>query len=652
VALLAAAFSHPHAKAQNAPTAPRSDVDPSGDFTLVSVGASLDHADQSLRVSLPGAASIRLSLEGSHLPRGSVLRVTSLQDGGCHILNAESLAQWGWTTAFFNGPEVEVRVEGSGTVRIPKAWAQFPTAGADGGFGQRSLCGPDSRLPVIDSAIARLEPQGCTAFIIHDLNGSLLSAGHCAPQSGSVVEFNVPPSSPDGARVHPPPEHQFAVEPTSVQMVFTGPGNDWSYFGVYPNPITGLTPFQAQGARYELANAPAPAPNESVTVRGYGSVAAPVPPSFNQTLKTDTGRFVSLAGTILRHEADTTNGNSGSPVYSVARNAVIAVHTHAGCSTTGGSNQATAVQNAPLQAALRTPRGVCNSGVGTGSSPLFAAGDLANNLGMLVGDQAGQVGPTFVFHTVLPPLVEGLAYDGIEDVFWAVTATGDLWRIAPDGEPQLTAVITGGLGVLNGLTGIAFDPSRRVLVAVQGSTGIVFDIDPETGAAIPLGAGVGGSIDALDFDPFTRTVFGLDDTPNGTALVRLDRNTGAITRIGMLGPGLTDCNGLAFNPSDGFLYTVNTAGRQVLQINPQTGAAASLGVSNGYWDTSVGLAARVPLPTCIADVDFSGATDSDDIVRFFQWWELADPAADVSRNGAIDSDDVVGFFGAWDSGCQ
>jgi len=80
----------------------------------------------------------------------------------------------------------------------------------------------------------------------------------------------------------------------------------------------------------------------------------------------DRARFRSADGEThaeLKTLVPTIPGNSGSPVIWDEANQAIGVHTHAGCSTSGGgANQGTPITVAELQAALANPQGVCATG--------------------------------------------------------------------------------------------------------------------------------------------------------------------------------------------------------------------------------------------------------------------------------------------------
>ncbi len=54
----------------------------------------------------------------------------------------------------------------------------------------------------------------------------------------------------------------------------------------------------------------------------------------------------------MRYAADTQGGNSGSPVVDEATGEAVGIHTHGGCSASGGNNNGTSFFNSNLWAAL------------------------------------------------------------------------------------------------------------------------------------------------------------------------------------------------------------------------------------------------------------------------------------------------------------
>jgi len=94
---------------------------------------------------------------------------------------------------------------------------------------------------------------------------------------------------------------------------------------------------------------------------------------------------------------------------------------------------------------------------------------------------------------------------------------------------------------------------------------------------------------------------------------------------------------------------------QVLLAAPQAGMwtirVRGSAVNDGPQGYALVVTGEVADSLCPSDFDFSGATDSDDIVGFFEAWDTGAAAADINRSGGVDSDDVVMFFESWEGGC-
>ena len=58
-----------------------------------------------------------------------------------------------------------------------------------------------------------------------------------------------------------------------------------------------------------------------------------------------------------------------------------------------------------------------------------------------------------------------------------------------------------------------------------------------------------------------------------------------------------------------------------------------------YTPTSVILVIQCP-----ADFNGDGGVDGDDVIGFFERWDLGDIAADFNGDSSVDGDDVIGFF--------
>lgn len=309
-------------------------------------------------VTAPGAPWVRLSFAKADLAPGAALRVTSLWDGHSQVLDAEGLKTWENTTAYFNGESVRLEIIAAPGDASSRVVMTELTAGlyAD---QPRSICGPtDDRVRSFDNRQGRAVPIGCTAWMIYDCARCFLTAGHCNTASLQVIQFNVPLSLPNGTIQNPAPDDQYTVNAASRQGVNGGIGNDWAYFGVLPNSVHGQLPFERYGRQaYTLANPAAPVAGNQIRITGYGTTSPAN--NLNQVQKTHVGGYSAFFGTTLQYTPDTTGGNSGSPVVLESTGNAIGIHTHAGCTSTGGANQGSSMTIAALRNALTNPLGVC-----------------------------------------------------------------------------------------------------------------------------------------------------------------------------------------------------------------------------------------------------------------------------------------------------
>ncbi len=358
----AAGLAHAHAPSPAGDSGWRSAGDRSGAMLREAGPVSL----YSETIGQGGAAWVRLRFDpATHLPEGYAVLLISELDGATQFLDAGELARWRHTSAYFNGEGVRLELlpppdadaaSIHRAARVVVAGVETPEPIAPG--VHRSICGPtDDRTPTTDPRIGRYLPAGCTAFLIFP-NG-LLSAAHCV-RDDAVVQFNVPPSGPNGELRHPDPADQYPVDPASVQAPQPfAPGNDWAYFGVFPNATTGLSVQEAQGRGFDLAPAPILGDGRGVRVPGYGVATGGMEVELSRTLTEGAGPLVEVAGTRLLHRADTTGGSSGSPIIDAASGHVVGVHGSAGCDAGPGSaNTGTATWTPTLRAAIADPRGV------------------------------------------------------------------------------------------------------------------------------------------------------------------------------------------------------------------------------------------------------------------------------------------------------
>lgn len=239
--------------------------------------------------------------QGTNLPPGSSIRVTSLLDGETQTLDAQDLENWGYGTAFFNGSSVRIEIiaaPGSVGNRIDtrEVYAGDPTPEPliqepDGQGTVAGICGAlDSRVPNSpDKRVGRLLPGTksalgtdpyCTAFLV-DTPGDdklHLTAGHCFGNynqnmtSPFILEIDVPQSNPNCTIVHPGVADQFPVNGSTVISTWPGfdpkpPGNDWAVFRCHPQ--NGETTYTRNGGVAFPIAAPPPI-NTPVRVTGCG----------------------------------------------------------------------------------------------------------------------------------------------------------------------------------------------------------------------------------------------------------------------------------------------------------------------------------------------------------------------------------------------
>ncbi len=613
----------------------------------------------SVEIRVDGAVWLRLQF-GTLVLAGdparddrTILRITSALDGAVQVLDAQSGVRWSNTSAYFNGDSIFVELivcpgnggAGSGAasrVTIPVATAGEPV------FASRSICGSaDDRTLTTDARAARFLPAGCSAWLFNDVNHQFLTAGHCGVASNGVCEFNVPLSGADGSLRHPGPEDQYPVEPTSVQFANNGLGNDYTYFGCWPNTTTGRSAYQTQGAAHVLAASVPNVAGQTLRITGFGTTSSPVSNTWNQVQKTHSGGYSQKSGTILYHTVDTTGGNSGSAIVNLVDGSAIGIHTNAGCGASSGSNSGCSLDNAGLRNALANPQGICRAGFGQITPPIYAAGDST----MAFGTTSYADG-TFSRVSSLGVAIEGLAYSWNSGKFFATATNRNLYAIDPaTGAKTLIGPLT---GISGGVAGLGYDPWNDILYGVLQSSGRPVRINTSTGAVTGLGRASGGNIGGLEFDPISLTLFGIDDAVGGSRLITLNPTTGVQTVVGVLGAGITDCNGLAYNIQDHMLYTINASTDQLMRIDPATGLAAAIGPSGALFGGSYGLACVMDRP-CGGDFNHDGVADFfdyDDFVRCYEGQGCpSGTTADYNHDGAVDFFDYDDFVVAFEAAC-
>eukprot|EP00984_Skeletonema_dohrnii_P019958 scaffold9652_cov103-Skeletonema_dohrnii-CCMP3373.AAC.3 len=290
-------------------------------------------------VSIDDAPWIQLDLSDSQLASGAQLTITG--DTATQVITAADLSSNGFS-AVFDGSSVSVELSSPGGIRGNGNTSRVVVSNVKSGVCSDdgtadSICGDlDDRIPSTDVRMGRI--GGCTGWLVSE--DVFIQAGHCGtPSSSTRIHFVYGTGSAA-------PEDQYAVDISSYQGVNGGVGNDWGAGRLLPNSVTGKLPGVAQSEKCEspgcgwfnLGPVPTTTSGNNIRITGYGTAAVA-----SRSQKTHVGALTTIGSDHIRYVPDTTGGNSGSPVVHEEEGYAIGVHTHGGCSATGGSNIGTRI---------------------------------------------------------------------------------------------------------------------------------------------------------------------------------------------------------------------------------------------------------------------------------------------------------------------
>ncbi len=434
-------------------------------------------------IVVPDAVWLRIHFGDTTLPRGSHLLITSADDGAQQRFDAGSLEDYSGRSAVFNGGRVLVElIAGPQTVgnhvSVDKLEIGVPTFPVEDSICELS----DERKLSNDPRVARAYGSDCTIWMVNE--HTFVTAGHCA-QASTMALFNVPLSSLSGTPRFPPPDHQYALDLSTLRMASRGVGQDWAVVSSVRNSNHHSYAGQKQGW-FKLGAIPEMNfHQQTIRITGFGAVNRPVSPTWNGAQKTQVGPGASVANAI-NYRTDTTDGNSGSPVILESTGEVIGIHTHGGCTPFDGTNSGTRIDLPALQTAINE---VAGSKVAGGFS-LFGEG-CAGTFGVPLLSMAGipDIGDT-VYATVLgvAPSSTGILMLGLSASRYA----GQDLPIALDSfglegctlhvRPDIQIPVLTGIGVVSYPIVIPNDPALIELQAFLQFVGV----DP--GAGNTLGA--------------------------------------------------------------------------------------------------------------------------------------------------------------------
>jgi V8-like Glu-specific endopeptidase len=395
--LLIAALAAPAASQQiNPPALPLVGTVQAHDFAFAPVangGATLAVVAESV-LRFPGRTFVQIEFDRVFLPDGGFLEITSLADGAQQLMSGPEFHVRRGHTAYFNGDAVRIRMFAAPHTEGNVAAVKTVSLGLAEILNPQTICGStDDRVNSNERRSCRLllrtggGTSACTGWLISPTN-CFATAGHCLDISGLTLvtaQFNVPQSNSNGSINNPPPSDQYDWEGVaSALWTNGGVGNDWGVFRSLPNAVTSQHAGAVQGDYFRIGTPPSN--GSPITITGNGSASG----TRNLTTKTHTGPLSTQSSTTLCYATDTTGGNSGSPVIDANTNRAIGVHTHGGCTSTGGCNSGTNAGRSQFAAARAQ---ICSTPGSYTTFGLPCAG--SNGLPLLGNSGLPQIGVPF-----------------------------------------------------------------------------------------------------------------------------------------------------------------------------------------------------------------------------------------------------------------
>ena len=261
-------------------------------------------------------AWMRLYLGETYLEEGSFIRVTSLLDGAVQELDADMLAVWGNTTAYFNGDAVKIELVAAPFSVDNEVTVQryaFETGRADRGEGNcgiadRTIVRPQATTTLLASCQLVMQLSTTKSCMVRQA-----TARRVTPLSNSTFRIQ-----PDGSTNNPPP---VTSSPCSRVRLNVGVGGDYGALRIGTN-ANGQIPYDVYNTFIPLASSVPTSGNMSMN--GYGIDDGQ--PNRSQTQQGHSGPILSVDGSAISYDIDVTFGNSGSSL--IANGEIVGVVTH------------------------------------------------------------------------------------------------------------------------------------------------------------------------------------------------------------------------------------------------------------------------------------------------------------------------------------
>lgn len=243
-----------------------------------------------------GAPWIQLDLSSTQLAQGASLTIHGVHSS--QELDARALAMNSFS-AMFDGSSVSVELSSPEGLTSRVIVSAIKVGICEKPLISDSLCGVDDRTPSTDVRVGRLEPVGCTVYLISE--DIYVTAGHCGtPNSSTRIHFTF-------GTGNAPAEDQYAVDINSYQGVDGGFGNDWGVGRLLPNSgkNAGVRQSEKCGSQgcawFTIGDVPLQTSGNNIRITGYGTAVVD-----SQSQKTHVDALTTINSTFLRYIPDTT----------------------------------------------------------------------------------------------------------------------------------------------------------------------------------------------------------------------------------------------------------------------------------------------------------------------------------------------------------
>lgn len=336
-------------------------------YTLVSSSVEYLYDDLGSALQTLNFTTFAIKFGTCNLGIKSYVLVTSIEDGFSQKLSSQILAEWRNVSAMFNGQYAKIEVfqhNSESGISCPVDQLITTTLSHESSCQASSVCGntsteDQSRIPSAHPGIGQhwggplatnpsyaglITEGGGTVWLT--ANGAFASAGHVingTTQLFRQIHFNVPASNGDGIPVVPSPDHQYAIDFSTIARSYNSGNRDWAVFKVFPNPNTRLLPHEVQPGffRVETDNIPSIGFKYGYGIDLYPNGTCGGLNSSNRTLQRTPATNINLSSNTssgyFSWSGVNEGGDSGGPVVTTMNSVEVAIGSNTNCGNSGTS---------------------------------------------------------------------------------------------------------------------------------------------------------------------------------------------------------------------------------------------------------------------------------------------------------------------------